>query len=171
MYKRQPANGATVVLRADAPIGNVALSQDGSLVAFDSAADAFDLNGDGIFELAGLGLDGNPNAFVLDRNFGTLIRLTDDRATSQAFYAGARVAGFLPDPLATQPPTLLVDSVADPVGGAPLPRSQAMQYTLAAGVWTGAIVSTNLLGGPAGSTDVGTQASDCLLYTSPSPRD
>lgn len=138
-------------LGADAPIGRLAVSPDGALIAFDSGARHFDLDGDGSFEVDFGDSDDCSNVFVYDVVAQTLAKVTHDSALSPAAAQGGHVGSFVPDPTGSRGPQLAVVSVADPATRAPLPVSQALLFTLSGGVWTGEIVSVDGAGAPAGA--------------------
>jgi hypothetical protein len=149
-HNRSGLAPSQVQLRAGAPIAHVTVSHDGNLIAFDSSASRFDLDGDQVYEVDFGDTDAYSNVFVYDRAAHTLTKVTQDSALSPANPQGGYVGSFVPNPTGTGVPQLSVVSIADPATGAPLPNSQAMLYTLSGGGWKGEIVSVTAAGTPAG---------------------
>ena len=102
------------LLQANGFIYRVSVSHDGNLIAFDSTATLFDLDGDQLFEVKFGDTDGYSNVFVFDRAAGTLTKVTHDSELSQAGPQGGYVGTFVPDPKGTGVPQLSVVSIADP---------------------------------------------------------
>lgn len=131
-------------------IGHVSVSHDGNLIAFDTAATAFDLNHDGKADVQFNDTDAYSNVFVLDLAANTVTQVTSDSALSPASVHGGYVGAFMPQPGGSGAVALSVTSIAHPADQSPLPASDAMLFTLTNGFWKGEIVSVTPTGRPGG---------------------
>lgn len=151
----------TFRLRAAEPIHQVALSHDGHLIAFDTAAHDFDLDNDGTFETH-FGPSVVPwrnEVFVFDLVTRKLARLTADQDVDPAINGnGATLGNFVVDP-SGQSTQLTLTSLAVPGTADALPVAQAMVFTWANNGWAGEVLSTTWAGTPAQAGDGATGAS------------